>query len=868
MGFPASRLRTKVVALLLTLLTLWAFGAWVTLRDGLNLVWVQTLDARVYAPTEPLVLNLQDERRLSLGYLGAPQPPPREPLEVERRRVRADVATFRAEAQTWFAKLAARPELERRIARALVELDGLTAVREAIDARRIDRLTAAQAFTEAIESIFRIYGSLGNLDAGDIDRRAENLIRFTEARELASQADALLTGAYAANRISEAEHAQVIQLIGAERLIADEAVAELPRSDQDRYRQALRAGPVAALRAVEDRIVQEGRPNGRPAVPADQWRSTVDPGLAELLRLQVAGGDELVRAATPGAIGTVVRMLVMFFLGLAAVIISMNTARSMVRQLERLRLAALRLANERLPDLVARLGRGEPVDLGKEAPPLKVGPDEIGQVAHAFNVAQETAVRIAVEQAQLRRGVRDIFLSLARRTQALIHRQLTLLDAMERRENDPEELEDLFRVDHLATRMRRNAENLIVLSGATPGRAWRRNVPMIDVLRGAVAEVEDYARVSVLPVGAVDLAGRAVGDVIHLIAELIENALSFSPPQTDVHVGGQLVANGFAIEIEDRGLGMSAEDRAAANERIATQHEFTHIGGAAQLGLYVVSRLIERHGIRVRLKDSPYGGITAVVLLPIALITDRSAEGEPATGSMPVERLAASAVGESLRRPPGQDLGRPPDQVPGSRPGREPAHAADREPGHAAGWEPGHAPGQDPGRHPGRDPGHGPEQHPEREAAREPAPASRRDADRRSEPVATGSASVLPGTPPADPIVATATTVPARSSPGRRAASASPGTSPTSAGSTAAGGPASLTRSGLPVRVRQANLAPALRDGGERTEPEPAEEYTPRTPEQIRRMMSSYQSGTRRGRSSAVPPPDDGSGAGAAPPQA
>ena len=164
----------------------------------------------------------------------------------------------------------------------------------------------------------------------------------------------------------------------------------------------------------------------------------------------------------------------------------------------------------------------------KEAPPLEFGDDEIGQVGKAFNVVQETAVRTAVEQAELRRAVRDVFLSLARRTQALVHRQLTLLDAMERREQDAEELEDLFRVDHLATRMRRNAENLIVLSGSTPGRAWRRSVPMVDVIRGAVGEVEDYTRVQVLPITGVSLAGRAVGDVIHLLAELIENGLSFS----------------------------------------------------------------------------------------------------------------------------------------------------------------------------------------------------------------------------------------------------------------------------------------------------------------------------------------------------
>src|SRR5205814_8686853 len=156
------------------------------------------------------------------------------------------------------------------------------------------------------------------------------------------------------------------------------------------------------------------------------------------------------------------------------------------------------------------------------APPLAAGSDEIGQVGRAFNAVQQTAVQVAVEQAELRRGVRDVFLSLARRTQALVHRQLGVLDAMERREVGPDELADLFRVDHLATRMRRNAENLIVLAGAVPGRGWRRPVPVVDVLRGAIAEVEEYTRVTILPVESAALAGRAVGDVIHLLAELIE----------------------------------------------------------------------------------------------------------------------------------------------------------------------------------------------------------------------------------------------------------------------------------------------------------------------------------------------------------
>ncbi len=232
--------------------------------------------------------------------------------------------------------------------------------------------------------------------------------------------------------------------------------------------------------------------------------------------------------------------------------------------------------------------------MAAEAPPLAFGTDEIGQVGRAFNLVQETAVQVAVEQAALRRGIRDVFLSLARRSQALVHRQLTLLDTMERRETSPEELEDLFRVDHLATRMRRNAEDLIVLSGAVPGRGWRNPVPLVDVVRGAVAEVEEYERVTVAQIGSASLAGRAVGDIIHLLAELMENAPSFSPPHTMVQVSGQLVGNGFAVEIEDRGLGMSEADLDAANAQLANPPEF-NLSSTARLGLYVVGRLAERH---------------------------------------------------------------------------------------------------------------------------------------------------------------------------------------------------------------------------------------------------------------------------------
>jgi hypothetical protein len=233
--------------------------------------------------------------------------------------------------------------------------------------------------------------------------------------------------------------------------------------------------------------------------------------------------------------------------------------------------------------------------------------------------------------------------SLARRTQTLVHRQLKLLDTMERNETNAEELAVLFRVDHLATRMRRNAENLIVLSGSAPGRAWRQPVAMVDVVRGAAAEIEDYTRVTVLPIPPAGLAGRAVGDVIHLLAELIENAASFSPPQTSVQVSGQMVANGFVVEIEDRGLGMSDRALADANEQLRKPPEF-HLTSTVRLGLFVVGRLAERHGIRVHLRGSPYGGTTAIVLIPSALIVEQ-VEPQPA--------LPERVNGGTPRRNPG-----------------------------------------------------------------------------------------------------------------------------------------------------------------------------------------------------------------------
>jgi signal transduction histidine kinase len=323
---------------------------------------------------------------------------------------------------------------------------------------------------------------------------------------------------------------------------------------------------------------------------------------------------QLILAAGFGLIGIVV-----------SVGLSLLIGRGLVRQLRGLREAALGLANQKLPTVIGQLREGQPVDLADYAVPAQAdSSDEIEQVQHAFNVVQETAVKTAIDEARLRRGISDVFRNLAGRSQSLLHRQLTLLDGMERRATEPDELEDLFRIDHLTTRMRRHAEGLIILSGEAPARGWRQPVPLIDVLRAAVAEVEDYTRIRVLARTRAAVAGHAVADVIHLIAELAENATVFSPPNTPVRIQGDVVGKGFAIEIEDRGLGISPDRLAEINADLANPPQFD-LSDSDRLGLFIAGQLARRHDITITLQPSVYGGTTAIVLIPLSLVVDEDA---------------------------------------------------------------------------------------------------------------------------------------------------------------------------------------------------------------------------------------------------
>ena len=255
-------------------------------------------------------------------------------------------------------------------------------------------------------------------------------------------------------------------------------------------------------------------------------------------------------------------------------------ARSMVRSLRRLQDTATKVAQDRLPELVKQFSEADPQDVDTSVESVGVhSRDEIGQVAAAFDDVHREAVRLAAEQALLRGNVNAMFTNLSRRSQGLIQRQLSLISELESREADPDQLSSLFKLDHLATRMRRNGENLLVLAGEEPGRRWTRPVPLVDVLRAAASEVEQYERIELTSVPATEVAGRVVNDLVHLLAELLENATSFSSPQTKVKVTGHALPDGrVLVEIHDTGIGLSPEDLAAINERLASAADRGRLG--------------------------------------------------------------------------------------------------------------------------------------------------------------------------------------------------------------------------------------------------------------------------------------------------
>ncbi|WP_052809588.1 sensor histidine kinase [Streptomonospora alba] len=460
--------------------------------------------------------------------------------------------------------------------------------------------------------------------------------------DLLSRSDAQLTRSFTNGRLTHDDKQEFTRLTSSYHSTLEDVRGFLSPEQQRDLNQLMNGDDYKRLVEMENRIVDHeahivmdpvtGEHSHDTSVPMEQeeWEAAYAPvkdklteiGAAEASYSATVQAETATRSLMIAAAGTVGVALI----GFLAISTAVGTTQRIVSRLARLRDETDHRANDLLPDLVERLRRNEPVNSAEAIPQLTTGRDEIGDVAESFDKAQRFAVDAAVRQSELAHGINRVFLSIAHRSQTLIHRQLRLLDRMEREQEDPEQLTDLFKLDHLATRSRRNAENLLILGGETPGRTFHKPMPLVDVLRGAISESGDYTRVERHQLARVALKGPAIADVIHLVAELVDNATTFSPPQSKVRLSSEQVPNGVVVEIEDRGLGMQDDELAAANEILANPPEFDvmRLNEKMRLGLFVVSRLAKRHEIGVRLRPSPYGGVQAIVLLPSVLIHEGS----------------------------------------------------------------------------------------------------------------------------------------------------------------------------------------------------------------------------------------------------
>ncbi|MFI6068989.1 nitrate- and nitrite sensing domain-containing protein [Micromonospora sp. NPDC051227] len=398
---------------------------------------------------------------------------------------------------------------------------------------------------------------------------------------------------------------------------------------------------------LEERSLSSGGASPQ-VLPSEQWWSASQQRQELLRQLEAGVLDDAVRQAEEASddqlrttllvVGGVVTVL------LAALLISLLIGRSVARSMRMLRSQALRIAQVELPDALDRLktvtGGVPRIDV---APAVVRSLDEIGELAEAFVAVHRSAVTVAVEQALMRRNVNAMFVNLARRSQVLVERQLELLDDLEREESDPDQLENLFKLDHLAARMRRNDESLLVLAGTDSTRRWNRPVGLGAVLLAAAAEIEQYQRVRIESVADVHVVGHAVGELVHLLAELLENATAFSRPDTVVVVTARVEAGGALIEIVDRGLGMSPTALVQANEVLASPPA-ADVAAVERMGLFVVSHLAARLGVRVRLEGGE-DGLVARLALPAVLLAPA---GSVELDAPPSARMLAASAARGL----------------------------------------------------------------------------------------------------------------------------------------------------------------------------------------------------------------------------
>ncbi|WP_432170746.1 nitrate- and nitrite sensing domain-containing protein [Streptomyces sp. 1222.5] len=549
------------------------------------------------------------------------------------------------------------------------QLDDLSKIRQHAYQSKDNATQTVESYHRLITQLIGLSQDMAEASSNpEMISRTRALAAFSTAKEYASIQRATIAAALPATTDSKGHLSENDRLYGQSayesegselqifrKIYSDENAEELLKPI-DEGNPTIKTADTYAKRSFESR-------DGLESLPARSYRDWVDTSSTKieqmkkiehtLLEDMEQKARELRNASEREAIISGALILIVLGVSLVGAFV---VARSMIRSLRRLQETATKVAQDRLPELVKQLSESDPQDVDTSVESVGVhSRDEIGQVAAAFDDVHREAVRLAAEQALLRGNVNAMFTNLSRRSQGLIQRQLSLISELESREADPDQLSSLFKLDHLATRMRRNGENLLVLAGEEPGRRWTRPVPLVDVLRAAASEVEQYERIELAAVPTTEVAGRVVNDLVHLLAELLENATSFSSPQTKVKVTGHALPDGrVLIEIHDTGIGLSPEDLAAINERLASPPT-VDVSVSRRMGLFVVGRLSQRHGIRIQLRPSDSGGTTALVMLPVDVAQggkkpSGGKPGAPIGSGGPAAAQAAAGVAAARRQ--------------------------------------------------------------------------------------------------------------------------------------------------------------------------------------------------------------------------
>ncbi|MFB0618047.1 nitrate- and nitrite sensing domain-containing protein [Streptomyces sp. AGS-58] len=548
------------------------------------------------------------------------------------------------------------------------QLDDLAKIRDKAYASKDNATQTVESYHRLITQLIGLSQDMAEASSNpEMISRTRALAAFSTAKEYASVQRAMIAAALPATTATKGDLSENDRLYGQSAYESEGSELAIFRKiyanqDAEQLLQPIDDGNATIKTADTYAKRSFESPDGLQQLPARSYRDWVDASSTKLEQMKKIEhtlleemeqkARELKSATQRDAI--ISGALILLVLGVSLVG-AFVVARSMIRSLRRLQETATRVAQDRLPELVKQLSETDPQDVDTSVESVGVhSRDEIGQVAAAFDDVHREAVRLAAEQALLRGNVNAMFTNLSRRSQGLIQRQLSLISELESREADPDQLSSLFKLDHLATRMRRNGENLLVLAGEEPGRRWTRPVPLVDVLRAAASEVEQYERIELASVPTTEVAGRVVNDLVHLLAELLENATSFSSPQTKVKVTGHALPDGrVLIEIHDTGIGLSPEDLAAINERLAAPPT-VDVSVSRRMGLFVVGRLSQRHGIRIQLRPSDSGGTTALVMLPVDVAQGGKKpapgkSGAPVSSGGPAAAQAAAGAAAARR---------------------------------------------------------------------------------------------------------------------------------------------------------------------------------------------------------------------------